>query len=70
VGLPEIYAKCNSHSWHSLIGLFGVWHSDFLEIGTKIDIHNNGLLGEGKIKRFCLDVGRIIDNFHFFIVPV
>jgi len=40
-----------------------------LEVGTNIEIHNNGLLGEGKIKRFYLDVGRIIGNFHFSIVP-
>jgi len=43
-----------------------VWHSDFLEVGTKIDVHSNGLLGEGKIKRFYLDVG----NFHVSIVPL
>jgi len=41
-----------------------------LEVGTKIEIHNNGLLGEGKIKRFYLDVGRIIGDFHFSIVPM
>ena len=45
---------------------FGVWHSDFLEVGTQIDMHSNGLLGEGKIEHFYLDVGRIIGNFHFF----
>jgi len=33
------------------------------------DIHNNGLLGEGKSERFYVDVGRIIGNFHFSIVP-
>jgi len=49
---------------------FGIRHSDFLKVGTKIEIHNNGLLGEGKIERFYLDAGRIIDNFHFSIVPV
>jgi len=37
-----------------------------LEVGTKIDIHNNGLLGESKIERFYLDVDRIMGNFHFF----
>jgi len=47
---------------------FGIWHSDFLEVGTKIDKHNNGLLDEGKIERFCLDIGRIIGNFHLSIV--
>jgi len=41
-----------------------------LEVGIKIDIRNNGLLGEGKIERFYLDVGRIIGNFHFSIVPL
>ena len=28
--------------------------------GTNIEIHNNGLPGEGEIYNFCLDVG----NFH------
>ena len=42
--------------------IFGVRHSDFLEVGTKIDRHNHGLLGEGKIERFYLDVGRIIGS--------
>jgi len=41
-----------------------------LEVGTKIDIHNNGLLGESKIERFYMDVSRIIGNFHFFVVPM
>jgi len=53
---------------HSLI--FGVRHSDFFEVGTKIEIHNNGLLGEGKIEHFYLEVGGIIGNFHFSIVPL
>jgi len=30
---------------HSLI--FGVPHSNLLEVGTEIEIHNNGLLDEG-----------------------
>jgi len=34
-------------------------------VGTNIEIHNNGLLGEGKIDSFYLDVGRIVGNFHF-----
>ena len=29
--------------------MLGVRHSDFLEAGTKINIDNNGLLGESKI---------------------
>ena len=41
-------------------------HSNFLEVGTKIEICNNCLLGEGKIESFYLD----IDSFHFSIVPV
>jgi len=41
-----------------------------LEVGTKIDINNNGLLGEGKIERFYLYVGRIVGNFQFSIVPL
>jgi len=36
-----------------------------LGVGTKIDIHNNGLLDEGKIEHFYLDIGRIIGNFIF-----
>ena len=32
--------------------------------------HNKGLLGEGKIKCFYLDIGRIIGNFHFSIIPI
>jgi len=47
--------------------IFGIQHSDFLEVRTKIKIHNNGLLGKGKIDIFYLDIGRIIRNFHFFI---
>jgi len=35
-------------------------------VGTNIEIHNNGLLGEGKIYSFYLDVSKIIGNFHFF----
>ena len=35
-----------------------------------MDIHNNGLLGEGKIERVYLDAGRNIDNFHLSIVPM
>jgi len=38
---------------------------NFFAIGTKIAIHNNGLLGEAKIESFYLDVGRIIVSFHF-----
>jgi len=41
-----------------------------MEVGTKIDIHNNGLLGEGKIECFYLVLGRIIGNFHLSIVPM
>ena len=41
-----------------------------LEVGTKIDIHNNGVLGESKIERFYLDVGRIVGNFQFCIVSM
>jgi len=39
-------------------------------VGTNIEIHNNGLLGEGKIDSFYLDIGRFIDNFHFSVVPL
>jgi len=39
-------------------------------IGTNIELHNNGLLSKGIIDSFCLDVGRIICNFYFSIVPV
>jgi len=34
-----------------------------------IEIHKNGLMGEDKIV-FLSDVGRIISNFYFSIVPV
>jgi len=44
--------------------IFGLRHSDFLEVGRKIEIHNDGLLGEGKTKSFYLDVGRITGSFH------
>jgi len=40
--------------------IFSIWHGDALEVGTKIEIHNKGLLCKGKI----------IGNFHFSIVPV
>jgi len=52
------------------IGLYiiGFQHSDFLEVGTKIEIQNRSLPGEGETYRFCLDIGRIIGNFHFSIV--
>jgi len=29
--------------------IFGILHGDFLEVGTKIEIHNNGLPGKGEI---------------------
>ena len=35
-----------------------------------MEINNNGLLSEGEIQSSCLDVGRIIGNFHFSIVPM
>jgi len=41
-----------------------------LEIGTKIEIYNNALLGEGEIYSFCLDIGRITGSFHFSIVSM
>ena len=40
-----------------------------MEVKTKIEIHNNGLPGEGEIQSFRLDVARIIGSFHFSIVP-
>jgi len=46
--------------------IFGVQHSDFLEVETNVEIHNNSLLDESKIESLYLVVGRIIDNFHFF----
>jgi len=46
--------------------IFGIRHSDVLEVGTDIEMHNKSLLGEGKIERFYLDVGRVIGNFHFY----
>jgi len=41
-----------------------------LETGTKIEIHNNDLPSKKEISSFCLEVGRIIDNFHLSIVPM
>jgi len=34
------------------------------------EILNKGLLGKGKVERVTLDVGRIVDNFHFSIIPM
>jgi len=36
------------------------------------EIHNKGLLvlDEGKIERFYLDVGKIIGDFHFSVIPM
>jgi len=53
---------------HSLI--VGIWHSNFLDVGTEIEIHNNSLLGKVKIDSFYLDIVRNIGNFHFSVVPV
>jgi len=53
-----------------VIGLVCSGHSVFLEVGTKIEIHSNSLLGEGKIESLYLDIGRIIGSFHFSVVPV
>ena len=33
-------------------------------------INNNCLLSEGEIQSSCLDVGRIIGNFYFSVVPM
>jgi len=33
-------------------------------------LYNNGLWGEGTDEHLYLDIGRIIGNFHFSIVPV
>jgi len=40
-----------------------------LEVGRNIETHNNSLLGECKVESFYLDVGRIIGNFHFPLLP-
>jgi len=42
----EIIGKSNRLVY---LFIFGVWHGDFLEVGTNIEIHNNGLLGESEI---------------------
>jgi len=41
-------------------------------VGTKYRnrLHDNGLLGQSKIDNLYLDVGRIVVNFHFSIVPL
>jgi len=36
--------------------IFGIRHSNVLEVRTKIAIYNKGLLGKGKIECFYLDV--------------
>jgi len=67
----ELLLQLLNGSLAKIIGLYiGIQHSDFLEVGTRIEIHNNGLLGKGKILSFYLDVSRIIGNFNFSIVPV
>jgi len=64
VGVPKMYNPTLLAKNNRLV-LLGVQHSDVLEVGTNIEIHNNDLPGEGEI--FCLDVGRIIGNCHFSI---
>jgi len=60
-----------THLQRSLRSLiFDVQCSTFLDVGRNIEMHNIGLLGGSKIDSFYLDVGRIIGNFHFSIVPV
>jgi len=54
--------------WELRSLISGVRHNNFFEVGTKMEIHNNGLLGEGKIESFYLDVGRITGNFFIFLL--
>jgi len=39
-----------------------IQHSDVSEVGTKTEINNKGLLGEGKIEYFYLDVNSRVTN--------
>jgi len=61
---PKLLAKKSACTF-----TFGALHSNLLEIGTKIEIHNNVLFGKVEIYSFCLDIGRI-GNFHFSVVPM
>jgi len=61
---PKLLAK-NNQLAHQYLA-FGVVISWKLER----EVHDNGLLGKGKMYSFYLDVGRIIGNFHFSVVPV
>jgi len=59
----------------SLSPLLGTLFCSFMlhihvTIGTKIEIRNNNLLGEGKIDSLYLDIGRIMSNYHFSIVSI
>jgi len=39
-------------------------------VGTNIEIHNNGLPGDGERQSLCVDAGRVTGNFHFSIVSM
>ena len=51
---------------HKLTLIFGLLHSDFLDVGRKIEIHNNGLLGKGKIESFYLSGHKLRQNYRQF----
>ena len=46
-----------------------IWGCEWVGRGMGV-LDINGLLGESKIDRFHLDVGRIIGNFDFSFVPM
>jgi len=46
------YPWLSDLQWALCSLIFGIRHSDFLELGTQIEKHNNTLLDEGKIERF------------------
>ena len=50
--------------------IFGIRQCDFLVVQTTIEMHDNGLLGKGKIESFYLDIGKIKGSFNFSIVLV
>jgi len=39
-------------------------------LAFSIEIHNNGLLGDGEILSFCLDIGRTTGNCYFYVVLI
>jgi len=66
----NVHSKIIGKKLFAFALIFGIRHSNLLEVGPKKGIHNNGLPGECIMYSFYLDIGRIIGNFHFSFVPV